>query len=87
MFGETRYREAFERGLAWADEIFDAWLDDGRALPEELPTRKYEIPVTRNEPADDADWQTRARAESVLYAAARVRWRRRFSHTVGRRAS
>jgi hypothetical protein len=85
MFGETHYREAYERGQAWAKEVFDVWVMTGRPVPPELPLTKHEAQAAIDL-APSTDAERHARAESVLYAAARVRWRRLVARELGRRS-
>jgi hypothetical protein len=83
MFGETHYQNAYQRGLAWADEVFRGWLQSGRLVPRELPLSKLEAAAALEQPFKDLE--KHARAASVLYAAARVRWRRLVSLQFNRR--
>src|SRR5687767_9414249 len=86
MFGEAHYQRAYQRGLAWADEVFRSWLQSGRPVPRELPLSKHEA-AAMIEQIPLADLERQARATSVLYASARVRWRRLVSLEFNRRAS
>jgi hypothetical protein len=83
MFGETHYEMAYQRGLAWADEIFRGWVQSGRPVPRELPLSKHEAATVLEQPFNDLE--SHARAASVLYATARVRWRRLVSLEFSRR--
>ena len=85
MFGEAHYQRAYQRGLAWADEAFRGWLMSGRPVPRELPFSKHDAPMVLEQPL--LDLEKRTRAASVLYATARVRWRRLVSLEYRRRAS
>jgi hypothetical protein len=85
MFGEAHYQLAYQRGLAWAEEVFRGWLQSGRPVPRELPFSKHDAPVILEQPLLDVE--RHSRAASVLYATARVRWRRLVSLEYNRRAS
>lgn len=84
MFGEAQYQQAYQRGLAWAEEIFHGWRATGQPVPRELPLTKHDA-VAVLEPAQP-DLEQSTRAASVLYATARVRWRRLVSLEFERRA-
>jgi len=84
MFGEAYYQKAYQRGLAWADEVFRGWIQSGRPVPRELPLSKHDAAAVL-EPSL-ADLERHVRAASVLYATARVRWRRLVSLEFNRRA-
>jgi hypothetical protein len=86
MFGEIYYQNAYERGLAWADEVFRSWLSSGRPVPRELPLSKHDAAAVLEKPLP-SDLERQARVTSVLYATARVRWRRLVSRELTRRAS
>jgi hypothetical protein len=86
MFGEPHYQQAYQRGLAWAEEVFRSWVESGRPVPRELPRSKHDaVFVLARGQLVDVERQSRAAA--VLYATARVRWRRLVSLDVTRRAS
>jgi hypothetical protein len=85
MFVETHYQSAYQRGLAWADEVLRGWRATGRPVPPELPLSQKEAAALLEQPFTDVARQ--ARAASVLYAAARVRWRRLVSRDIDGRAS
>ena len=85
MFGESQYQKAYQRGLAWADDVFRGWLQTGRPVPHELPLTKHDAAAVLDAACVDVERQ--ARAASVLYATARVRWRRLVSQEFTRRAS
>jgi hypothetical protein len=85
MFGEAHYQEAYQRGLAWAEEVFHGWLTSGQPVPRELPFSKHDAVTFLDQP--QADGERAARQASVLYATARVRWRRLVSSEFNRRAS
>jgi hypothetical protein len=76
MFGEAQYQRAYQRGLAWAEEIFRGMRATGQPVPRELPLTKHDAEAVL-EPAWDLERSTRA--ASVLYATALVRWRRLVS--------
>jgi hypothetical protein len=86
MFGEPQYQRAYQRGLTWADDVFRGWLGTGRPVPRELPLTKHDA-ATVLESSAFVDIEKQARATSVLYATARVRWRRLVSQEFTRRAS
>jgi hypothetical protein len=85
MFGEAHYQWAYQRGLAWADEVFGGWLKSGRPVPCELPFSKHDASTILEQRTLDLERQ--ARTASVLYATAKVRWRRLVSLEFNRRAS
>ncbi len=85
MFAEAHYRRAYERGAVWAEETFERWLASSRPLPREFPFPKdHALAVLDG--AIFADSELGARVVSVLYAGARVRWRRLASSEPGRKA-
>ncbi|MET0593311.1 MAG: hypothetical protein ABW133_11465 [Polyangiaceae bacterium] len=84
MFGEAHYQQAYQRGLAWAEEVFQGWRATGRPVPPELPLTKHDAAAVLEAPVTDLERQTRA--ASVLYATALVRWRRLVSLEFTRRA-
>jgi hypothetical protein len=86
MFGESHYQRAYQRGLTWADDVFQGWLRTGRPVPRELPLTKHDASAVLEEAAL-VDHEKQARVTSVLYATARVRWRRLVSREFTRRAS
>jgi len=86
MFGEAHYQRAYQRGLAWADEVFRSWLKEGKPVPRELPLSKHDAALQLAQ-ASLVDLERQSRAASVLYATARVRWRRLVSLEFNRRAS
>jgi len=85
MFVETHYQSAYQRGLAWADEVLRGWRATGRPIPPEWPLSKQEAAARLEQSCTDREGQ--ARAASVLYAAARVRWRRLVSRDIDGRPS
>ena len=87
MFGEAHYQRAYQRGLAWADEVFRSWLLSGRPVPRELPLSKHDAALQLAQAPLVVDLERQSRAASVLYATARVRWRRLVSLEFNRRAS
>ena len=84
MFGEAHYQRAYQRGLAWADEVFQGWRATGRPVPPELPLTKHDAVAVLE--AAPSDLERHTRVASVLYATARVRWRRLVSLEFARRA-
>jgi hypothetical protein len=85
MFGETQYQRAYQRGLEWADEAFRGCVRSGGPVPHELPFSKHDAAKVLEQSVEDLE--RAARAAAVLYAAARVRWRRLVSLEFTRRAS
>jgi hypothetical protein len=85
MFIEAHYQRAYQRGKAWAEEAFRGLRATGRAVPPELPLSKHEAAALLEQPFTDRERQPRA--ASVLYAAARVRWRRLVSVEINQRVS
>jgi hypothetical protein len=85
MFGETHYQRAYQRGWAWAEDVFRGWLESGQPVPRELPFSKHDAPAILEQSA--MNLESHARAVSVFYATARVRWRRLVSQEYNRRAS
>jgi len=86
IFGEAHYQRAYQRGLAWADEVFQDWLRAGTPVPHELPRSKHDAARVLGQ-AQLVDSERQSRATAVLYATARVRWRRLVSLEFNRRAS
>jgi hypothetical protein len=86
MFGEAHYQQAYQRGLVWADEVFRIWREEGRPVPRELPRSKHDAALVLAQ-GQLVDVERQARATAVLYATARVRWRRLVSLEFSRRAS
>jgi hypothetical protein len=85
MFAEAHYRRAYERGTAWAEETYERWLATRRTLPREFPfTKRHALAVLDGAVFVDSDLG--ARIVSVLYAGARVRWRRLACFEPGRKA-
>jgi hypothetical protein len=70
-----RSMKAYERGVAWANETFDQWLESGRAVPPDLP-------LTESDAAEvfgasvNRDPVTRTRFVLIAFDAARLRWSR-----------
>jgi hypothetical protein len=70
-----RSMKAYERGVAWANETFDHWLESGRAIPPD-------VPLTESDAADVfagsayPDPVTRTRMVLIAFDAARLRWSR-----------
>jgi hypothetical protein len=77
IFGEAQYQRAYQRGLAWAEEIFRGWRATGQPVPRELPLTKHDAEAVLGPVW--LDLERSSRAASVLYATARVRWRRLVS--------
>ena len=70
-----RSMKAYERGVAWANETFDKWLESGRAVPPDLP-------LTESDAAEAfgasvySDPVSRTRFVLIAFDAARLRWSR-----------
>ena len=70
-----RSLKAYERGVAWANETFDQWLESGRTIPSDLP-------LTQSDAAEVfgasfySDPVTRTRMVLIAFDAARLRWSR-----------
>ena len=70
-----RSMKAYERGVAWANETFDQWLESRRAVPPDLP-------LTESDAAEAfgasgySDPVTRTRFVLIAFDAARLRWAR-----------
>ena len=81
-----RSMKAYERGVAWANETFDHWLDTGRTIPPDLP-------LTESDAAEVfgasvyPDPVTRTRMVLIAFDAARLRWTRLVSLGMTRESS
>jgi hypothetical protein len=70
-----RSMKAYERGVAWANETFDQWLDAGRVVPPDLPLTESDA-ATIFGASLSADPLTRTRMVLIAFDAARLRWTR-----------
>jgi hypothetical protein len=73
-----RSMKAYERGVAWANETFDQWLDAGRTISPDLPLTESDAASIFG-PSFDSDPVTRTRMVLVAFDAARLRWTRLVS--------
>jgi hypothetical protein len=73
-----RCMKAYERGVAWANETFDQWLEAGRAVPPDLPLTESDATTVLSAPVD-SDPVTRTRMVLIAFDAARLRWARLVS--------
>jgi hypothetical protein len=73
-----RSMKAYERGVAWANETFDEWLDAGRAIPPDLPLTESDAAEVFGG-AVFADPLMRTRFVLIAFDAARLRWARLVS--------
>jgi hypothetical protein len=73
-----RSMKAYERGVTWANETFDQWLDAGRAIPPDLPLTESDAAEVFGA-AVFADPVTRTRFILIAFDAARLRWSRLVS--------
>ena len=80
-----RSMKAYERGVAWANETFDQWLDAGRAIPPDLPLTESDAAAVFG--ASVADPVTRTRFVLIAFDAARLRWSRLVSLGMTRESS
>jgi hypothetical protein len=76
-----RSMKAYERGVAWANETFDQWLDAGRTIPPDLPLTELDA-ATIFGAAIYPDAVTRTRMVLIAFDAARLRWTRLVSLTL-----
>ena len=72
-----RSMKAYERGVAWANETFDQWLETGRAVPPDLPMTESDAAAVFG--ALSSDPVTRTRMVLIAFDAARLRWARLVS--------
>ena len=70
--------KAYERGVAWANETFDQWLEAGRAIPPDLPLTESDA-ATIFGASVDPDPVTRTHMVLIAFDAARLRWTRLVS--------
>jgi hypothetical protein len=70
-----RSMKAYERGVAWANETFDQWLESGRPVPPDLPLTEAAATEIFGA-AFDPDPVTRTRMVLIAFDAARLRWSR-----------
>lgn len=80
-----RSMKAYERGVAWANETFDQWLDAGRPIPPDLPLTESDAASVFG--AAVADPVTRTRFVLIAFDAARLRWSRLVSLGMTRESS
>jgi len=73
-----RSMKAYERGVAWANETFDQWLDSGRSIPPDLPLTESDAAAVFGA-SDHPDPVTRTRMVLIAFDAARLRWTRLVS--------
>jgi hypothetical protein len=73
-----RSMKAYERGVAWANETFDQWLENGRSIPPDLPLTESDA-ATIFGASFDSDPVTRTRMVLIAFDAARLRWTRLVS--------
>ena len=73
-----RSMKAYERGVAWANETFDAWLAAGRAIPPDLPFTESDAAAIVDTSAYP-DPVSRTRMVLITFDAARLRWTRLVS--------
>ena len=70
-----RSMKAYERGVAWANETFDQWLESGRPIPPDLPLTESDA-IEVFGAAVYPDPVTRTRMVLIAFDAARLRWSR-----------
>jgi hypothetical protein len=73
-----RSMKAYERGVAWANETFDEWLQAGRAIPPDLPLTEADASAAFGA-SFYPDPVMRTRMVLIAYDAARLRWARLVS--------
>lgn len=81
-----RSMKAYERGVAWANETFDEWLDAGRAIPPDLPLTEANAAEVFGASVF-SDPVTRTRFVLIAFDAARLRWSRLVSLGMTRESS
>jgi hypothetical protein len=72
-----RSMKAYERGVAWANETFDQWLETGRSVPPDLPMTESDAASVFG--AVSSDPVTRTRMVLIAFDAARLRGARLVS--------
>jgi hypothetical protein len=80
-----RSLKAYERGVAWANETFDQWLETGRPVPPDLPMTESDAATVFG--AVSSDPVTRTRMVLIAFDAARLRWTRLVSLGMTRESS
>jgi hypothetical protein len=70
-----RSMKAYERGVAWANEKFDQWLESGRAVPPDVPLTEADAAEVFSGSVYP-DPVTRTRMVLIAFDAARLRWSR-----------
>jgi hypothetical protein len=70
-----RSMKAYERGVAFANQTFDQWLESGRAVPPDLPLTQSDAAEVFGA-AFYSDPVTRTRMVLIAFDAARLRWSR-----------
>ncbi len=73
-----RSMKAYERGVAWANETFDQWLEAGRTIPPDLPLTESDAASIFGPTFDSAPLM-RTRMVLIAFDAARLRWTRLVS--------
>jgi hypothetical protein len=73
-----RSTKAYERGVAWANETFDQWLEAGRAIPPDLPLTESDAAAIFGASVS-SDPVARTRMVLIAFDAARLRWTRLVS--------
>jgi hypothetical protein len=73
-----RSMKAYERGVAWANETFDQWLEAGRTISPDLPLTELDA-ATIFGASIYPDAVTRTRMVLIAFDAARLRWTRLVS--------
>lgn len=78
--------KAYERGVAWANETFDQWLEAGRAIPPDLPMTEADAASVFGA-SIASDPLMRTRMVLIAFDAARLRWSRLVSLGMARESS
>jgi hypothetical protein len=81
-----RSTKAYERGVAWANETFDQWLDAGRSIPPDLPLTESDAAAIFGATVYP-DAVMRTRMVLIAFDAARLRWTRLVSLGMTRESS
>jgi hypothetical protein len=81
-----RSMKAYERGVAWANETFDQWLESGRALPPDVPLTESDA-ATIFGASLSLDPVLRTHMLLIAFDAARLRWARLVELGLTREAS
>jgi hypothetical protein len=81
-----RSMKAYERGVAWANETFDQWLEAGRPIPPDLPLTESDAAAVFGASVS-SDPVTRTRFVLIAFDAARLRWTRLVSLGMTRESS